>query len=717
MKRYSFVLAFVLGALAVIWVALAVASSHLLVLLMTGVIAGVYGLGARELQQFRHSTRALDAALLAAQTPPESLDAWLDTVPASLRQSVRLRIEGERVALPGPSLTPYLVGLLVMLGMLGTFLGMVVTLNGAVFALQGSLDIQGMREAFSEPVKGLGLAFGTSVAGVATSAMLGLMANLCRRERGLSSHTLDVLMQGALRPFTLAQQRRDTYAALQQQTQALPQVVAQLDRLMQGMQAQARQMHTQWQEGQEAFQRDNRAVYQALAQSVGDSLEHSLSHSMQLAADGIRPLVQDTMGQLSEQTRQLHAQVAATTAEQWQSLQGRIELTAQALQAHWGQALKSHEQAGQDWLSRLDRTLQALEQQHEQRHRQWLAEHQADRAQQAAARDASDEARLQRWRDSLHAQGEALQEAWQRLSEHSLSQQQALGESLQATTRQLTEQVEQHAVRSLAEVSALLRQAEDLLARHQQDQAQWSQAQQAQANEWTQHMRAELSALREQEARQAEAAVQRLGDLQTAVTDHLARLGTALEAPMGRLIETASEAPRAAAEVIGQLRQEVSAGILRDQAVLAERERIMQSLVGLLDRLQDASEEQRAFLQEAVGSTREALLASSEAFGQQLQAQHQRLADSSAQVQASALEIGSLGEALQVAVQGFGDSSQALGLHLQRLEDALGQSLSRSDDQLAYYVAQAREIIDMSLQSQKDVLEALQQRAAQGAAA
>ena len=87
------------------------------------------------------------------------------------------------MGLPGPALTPYLVGLLVMLGMLGTFLGMVVTLNGAVFALEGTSDLQAIRSAFAAPIKGLGLAFGTSVAGVASSAMLGLMSALSRRER------------------------------------------------------------------------------------------------------------------------------------------------------------------------------------------------------------------------------------------------------------------------------------------------------------------------------------------------------------------------------------------------------------------------------------------------------------------------------------------------------------------------------------------------------
>ena len=42
---------------------------------------------------------------------------------------------GFPAGLPGPALTPYLVGLLVMLGMLGTFLGMVVTLTLQVLVM------------------------------------------------------------------------------------------------------------------------------------------------------------------------------------------------------------------------------------------------------------------------------------------------------------------------------------------------------------------------------------------------------------------------------------------------------------------------------------------------------------------------------------------------------------------------------------------------------
>ncbi|MRT32903.1 DUF802 domain-containing protein, partial [Xylella fastidiosa subsp. multiplex] len=72
---------------------------------------------------------------------PASLGAWLDTLHPSLRNAARLRIEGERVGLPGPALAPYLVGLLVLLGMLGTFLGMVVTLRGTGTALESATDL------------------------------------------------------------------------------------------------------------------------------------------------------------------------------------------------------------------------------------------------------------------------------------------------------------------------------------------------------------------------------------------------------------------------------------------------------------------------------------------------------------------------------------------------------------------------------------------------
>ncbi len=222
MKKHAFDFAFAAGAIALLWVAATVASSHLLVLAMTGVIGAVYVFGALELRQYRDHTQRLAQALDAVPQDLPQLGDWLGQVPSPLQNAVRQRVEGEPGALPGPALTPYLVGLLVMLGMLGTFLGMVVTLNGAVFALEGASNVQGMRAAFSEPMRGLGLAFGTSVAGVATSAMLGLMSSLARRERGRTAQQLDQLIGTRLRRFSLAHQRLETFQALQQQSRPCP---------------------------------------------------------------------------------------------------------------------------------------------------------------------------------------------------------------------------------------------------------------------------------------------------------------------------------------------------------------------------------------------------------------------------------------------------------------------------------------------------------------
>jgi hypothetical protein len=146
-------------------------------------------------------------------------------LPADVQMAVRQQIEGIRVTFALPALTPYGVGLLVMLGMLGTFLGMVVTLSGTAFALQNLTDVQGIRDAFAEPIKGLGLAFGASVAGVATSALLGLMLTLSKRERQKVWAQLQHRVATLFHAASPAHHRAQTIALLQQQVQLLPQWV------------------------------------------------------------------------------------------------------------------------------------------------------------------------------------------------------------------------------------------------------------------------------------------------------------------------------------------------------------------------------------------------------------------------------------------------------------------------------------------------------------
>ena len=69
----------------------------------------------------------------------------------------------------------------------------------------------------------------------------------------------------------------------------------------------------------------------------------------------------------------------------------------------------------------------------------------------------------------------------------------------------------------------------------------------------------------------------------------------------------------------------------------------------------------------------------------------------------------SLGESFNFAVERFTQTNEKLMTNLQRIEAAMDKSMTRSDDQLAYYVAQAREIIDLSIMSQKEVFDDLRQ--------
>ena len=85
------------------------------------------------------------------------------------------------------------------------------------------------------------------------------------------------------------------------------------------------------------------------------------------------------------------------------------------------------------------------------------------------------------------------------------------------------------------------------------------------------------------------------------------------------------------------------------------------------------------------------------------------MAAAASQVSSSVIEAASMGEAFGVAVQLFSESNASLTNHLQRIEAALSKSTARSDEQLAYYVAQAREIVDLSISSQKQIVDDLRQ--------
>jgi hypothetical protein len=709
MNRHLFTAAFFLGALGIIWVGVGFIDSSFLAIAMTVIIGAVYGFGALELRQFRHATSTLTTALTAIPENLSDIGDWLGSVHVTLQNPVRLRIEGERVGLPGPALTPYLVGLLVMLGMLGTFLGMVVTLKGAVFALEKTTDLEAIRSALAVPVSGLGLAFGTSVAGVAASAMLGLMAALCRRDRLLAAQMLDTRIATVLRRFSLTHQRQETFKALQLQSLALPEVVDKLHAMMAQMNGMAQQLNQRLLSNQEDFHSNVKGVYTDLASAVDKSLRESLSLSAQAAGDSIKPVVEAAMSGIAREATAMHERMAQTVQMQLDGLSARFNDTASSVSASWAEALRSHQQASAGMVTSVGRSMDAFNETFEQRSSALVTTVGETYASLQTDQTERDRQRQQAWTQSLEAMAVTLKCELTQTGAQTLAQQQKICDTLTQTAQEITKQAQASASNSLAETTRLITCAEELMRSRMAAEAHWIDQHRERMDQLADLLRTELGALKDEEASRGNAAVERLGELQTALTVHLATLGTALEEPITRLIETASEAPRAAAEVIGQLRREISSSVARDNELLEERSRIMETLNALLNAINHASVEQRSVIDSLVASSAVALNAAASTFSENVSTEAAKLSDIAAHVTSSAVEVSSLSEAFNFAVQAFGEANEKLIANLQRIEGAMDKSMSRSDEQLAYYVAQAREIIDLSMTSQKEMLEELRQ--------
>lgn len=877
MTKMIFGAAFVAGLATIGWVGAGYIGGHVLALAVTLLIAAFYLAGTWELVRFHRGTQALNGALQALSTPPANLDGWLEPLPPGLRVAVRQRVEGLRAGLPGPVLASYLTGLLVLLGMLGTFLGMVVTLHGTGTALLGAEGLQAIRDALAAPVRGLGLAFGTSVAGVGASAALGLMAALARRERLQAAQRLDAAMAAALRPFTPQHQREASLRLMEQQAGLMPQLVERISACMAALESQQAALAERLAAEQARFHAGTESAYTALAASVERTLTASAAESARHAGEAIQAAVQAALAGLARESAGLQAAQAeqvrtqldgmaahfgdatAAVAAQWTSalathqqtseaatsalretldgfthafdarstalatgLAARLEHQAQALSTRWGEALALQVQSGEQLAARHEQALTAATQGMGEAH----AALQSRLGEQEETRQAA-------WTASLQALAATLQGEWQQAGERSVTQWQGLGDTLARTAEGITRQMEAQAQSTLGQIGALVEAASeapraaaevigdlrqkladfgettagattqwtsalatyqqtseaaarslrealdgfteafdtrsaqlaDGLAERMEQQArtlstQWGEALALQAQSGEQLAARNEQALQaaaqgmeqahaalhsriaeQEEARQAAwtaslhtlattlqsewqqagersaAQWQSLGDTLTRTSESITRQleaqaqGTLGE--IGTLMQAASEAPRAAAEVIGELRQKLADSMVRDNAMLEERSRILETLSTLLDAVNHASAEQRGAIDALVATTSSLMENASSRFADTLDAQTGRIDTVAAQLTGSAEEVASLGEAFGAGVQHFGEANEQLVAQLQRIEAALTKSLARSDEQLDYYVAQAREVIELSTGAQKQIIDELRQLSAE----
>ncbi|MGF6553346.1 DUF802 domain-containing protein [Paraburkholderia youngii] len=867
MSRYRIdLVVFLAGLAAACWIAVGYAVSNALAFAVTLLIGVFYVLGALELRRYSQATTTLTGALAALSGPPPSLAAFLEPVHPSLRNSVRLRVEGERVALPGPALTPYLVGLLVLLGMLGTLLGMVMTLRGTGLALESASDLQAIRASLAAPVKGLSFAFGTSIAGVATSAMLGLLSALCRRERLEAAQQLDVQIATTLRVYSLSHQRDESFRLLQRQAEATPLLVERLQTMMSALEQQSAASNERQIASLDAFYGRTEAAYLRLAGVIEQSLKDSVAVSAQAAGRALQPVVEATMAGLSRETAGLHDAVtqavqrqldgmssgfAATSAnlaeicssalaghrqasdelaaQQRASVErvaeafeqrsaalldgvsARLEATASGISQAWGDALAKQQSAGDKLAANNEQALARAAATFEQHAAALLSAVGSSHTNLQTELTARDEQRLSAWAEALDAMGAKLGEQWRQTGAQAASHQQQICDALAQTAREISAQTQTHASATIAEIDRLVQAAAEapkaaanlqaeLAARDEQRFAAWTEAlgaMTAKLNEqWQQtgsqaashqqqicdalaqtardisaqtrthasatiaeidrlvqaaaeapkaaaNLQAELAARDEQRfaawtealgamtaklSEQWQQTGSQTATRQQQICDALAQTAreisaqtqthtSATIAEIERLVQAASEAPKAAAEVVAELRQKLSDSMVRDTAMLEERSRLLATLETLLDAVNHASTEQRSAVDALVSTSADLLERVGNRFTEHLEHETGKLGTVAAQVTGSAAEVASLGEAFGAAVGMFGEANDKLVAHLERIEAALDKSLARSDEQLAYYVAQARDVVDLSVMSQKQIVEDLQLLAAQRATA
>jgi hypothetical protein len=867
MSRYRIdLVVFLAGLAAACWIAASYVGSNLLALAVTLLIVACYVTGALELRRYSQATATLTRAVAGLSGPPPSLAAWLEPLHPSLRNTARLRVEGERVALPGPALTPYLVGLLVLLGMLGTLLGMVATLRGTGIALESATDLQAIRASLAAPVKGLGFAFGTSIAGVATSAMLGLLSALYRRERLEAAQMLDVKIATSLRVYSRSHQREESFRLLQRQAEVMPTLVDRLQTMMAAIEQQSAASSERQIASQHAFHRNTETAYLRLAGAVEQSLKDSVADSARAAGAALQPVMQATLAGLARETAALRETVSHAVQRQLDGLSSGFEATATNVADIWNNALAGHRQSNDELAAQLRTSLTHVVGTFEQRsaalldgvsarlettagsvsqawqdalsRQESVGEKLAAHNQQALAMAAAtfeqhaasllstvgqshaglqtemasrDEQRLTVWTETLGSMAGRLSEQWEQAGAHTVSRQQEICETLAQTARDISMQTRAHASETIGEIDRLVQAAAqapkaaanlqvELAAQDQQRLAawtetlgsmvsklseQWEQAgartanhQQhicetlaqtardistqtrahasetigeidrlvqaaAQAPKAAANLQAELAAQDQQRlatwtdtlgamarklSEEWEQTGARTASRQQEICETLAQTARDISAQtqthasetigeIGRLVQAASEAPKAAAEVVAELRQKLSDSMVRDTAMLQERSRLLETLETLLDAVNHASTEQRTAVDALVATSADLLERVGTRFTDHVELQTGKLGAVAAQVTGSAVEVASLGEAFGSAVQMFGESNDKLVAHLQRIETALDKSLARSDEQLAYYVAQAREVVDLSVMSQKQIVEDLQLLAIQRASA
>jgi hypothetical protein len=511
-------------------------------------------------------------------------------------------------------------------------------------------------------------------------------------------------------------QRRETFRLLQEQNALMPVLVERLQSLADTLERQQQAAGERLHADQQAFHRHTEAAYTQLATTLQHALHDGIAQQADAVGAALRPVVDATMAGLAEQSGRLHATIEAAASRQLDGLAAAVQGAAGAARESWSAAVAEQQRGNAALADDLRQALHQFTAAFEQRSAA-LVDGVAGRLEDHAARTA------EAWDGALarqHAAHDALarrnEQAWESASAGFEQRSGALIDALRQAHGELQSAF---AARGDVMIQSLQRshgELQDALeTRDAARLAQWRDAFAALTDEfgrrWAQGSE-RVAAHQQQVCATLERTAQAMGEqAQAHARDTLAGIA--------RLVDAAAEAPRAAAEVVAELRQKLSDSMVRDTAMLDERGRLLETVETLLGAVNHASTEQRSAIDALVATSAELLERVGSRFTARIEDEAGRLDEAAAHVTGSAAEVASLGEAFGAAVQSFGQAADALNQRLQGIEAALEKSLARSDEQLAYYVAQAREVVELSMLSQQQIIGELQQlaRARDGAGA
>jgi hypothetical protein len=693
------------------------------------------GLAAGVAEGFLRATRAERLLREANALPEPATLESVDRASPPIRAFLQARIAGAPSIVTSAPFTPYLLGLLVMIGLLGTFLGLFETLRGAREALSASGDIASLRAGLTAPMTGLSRAFGTSATGVSASAMLGLGAVFVRRAEGRLAAVLGRYATTSLVPLTMAGRQLAALSALAQTSEALPAALVALREstlLIERLSTQLAAAQERSGEALATAQREASAEATSAIRATAGDIRADIDRGIARAADAVtaaaQPLLTQTVakvgevagGALAEVVGRLDRDALARRARDTEHL---AALTALAREATTDVTKLAHDVTA-DVAKQVGAATTDLA--------KLAREATTDLAKDASAAFVATAADLHRREEAraeaLHARlglvaaaterlgaAQAAQGTTQALAEDARTAK--LGEALAGAVRAIEgaeSRAEAREAARMADAAARIEGLVDAFATQLESvsgrladplgrAAQAAEASVATAAKLVQGAQAQLGA----EAREA------------------AARGAKLDALVATLDTVAARIADDAATRTAQVEAMAKASDARTQAGAARAEERASRLAEAVERTVTAlAERQGAYEAKLVAERGEVAAALSERLAdhargldETLRATATTVSEASALLRSGGAEMVSVAEMFTAAVDRYREASDRWLENLGAIEDALAQKDGgEAAALLGSYVAQTREVFDTSLQFQRELFTELRALRAQASA-